>query len=473
MLLKYFYDETLAQASYLVGCAATGEALVVDPGRDITPYLQVAAKENLRITHVTETHIHADFVSGSRELAARTGATLYLSDMGDENWKYAYADDRNVILVRDGDSWMVGNLKIDVIHTPGHTPEHIIFQLTDTPAKDGQGQNHPIGLFTGDFLFAGDVGRPDLLEEAAGYIGTKEVGARHQFASVQRIKTLPDYLQVWPGHGAGSACGKALGAVPSTTLGYEKLFSPAFQFNDEASFVRWLLDGQPEAPRYFAQMKRVNKQGPALLATLPSPVRLARRDVDRLVAADELVIDLRAAAEYQHAYIPGTVNIPATAANFTTYVGWFVDFCRPLNLIVSDVAQIGDILRDLRAIGVDHVAGYAGEDVVNGATEVLPTISAQELADRKPANGIVIVDVRGRNEYRGKHIEGARNIPLGFLPQHLDDIPRDHTVVVQCASGYRSQIAASLLHAKGFDNVMTLDDHEENWGRLLTTAAGV
>ncbi|MCB0079624.1 MAG: MBL fold metallo-hydrolase, partial [Caldilineaceae bacterium] len=163
MLLRYFYDRNLAQASYMVGCAKTGEALIVDPARDIQPYLEAATKEGLRITHVTETHIHADFVSGSRELSAATGATMYLSDMGDENWKYGYADDPKAILVRDGDFWMVGNIKVEVLHTPGHTPEHISFMITDTAGAD-----KPIGVFTGDFLFVGDVGRPDLLEEAAG-----------------------------------------------------------------------------------------------------------------------------------------------------------------------------------------------------------------------------------------------------------------------------------------------------------------
>ncbi len=171
MILRYFYDDRLAQASYLVGCAKTGEALVIDPARDVTPYLKAASKEGLQITHVTETHIHADFVSGSRELAAATGATIYLSDMGDAEWKYAYATDPNVILVRDGDAWMVGNVRIEVLHTPGHTPEHIAFQLTDTAAS-----SRPMGVFTGDFVFVGDVGRPDLLEEAAGYAGTKEAG---------------------------------------------------------------------------------------------------------------------------------------------------------------------------------------------------------------------------------------------------------------------------------------------------------
>ena len=187
MLLRYFYDERLAQASYLVGCVATGEALVVDPNRDIAPYLQEAEKEGLRITHVTETHIHADFVSGSRELAAATGATMFLSDEGDENWKYQFADQQNVVLVRDGDNWMVGNIKIEVLHTPGHTPEHIAFMITDTAGAD-----QPMGVFTGDFLFVGDIGRPDLLEAAAGLTGTAELGARRQFNTVERFKQLPD-----------------------------------------------------------------------------------------------------------------------------------------------------------------------------------------------------------------------------------------------------------------------------------------
>ena len=272
MLLKYFYDEKLAQASYLVGCAATGEALVVDPMRNIMPYLRVAEQEGLRITHVTETHIHADFVSGSRELGAATGATLYLSDMGDANWKYAYADEPNILLVRDGDSWMVGNIKVEVLHTPGHTPEHIAFQITDTKTA-----SRPIGIFTGDFLFVGDVGRPDLLEEAAGYMGTKEVGARQQFQTVERFKGMPDYLQIWPGHGAGSACGKALGAIPSTTLGYEKLTNPAFQLADENAFVD-LAAGRPAGTAQVLRPDEESEQaGPRPAPQLAGPSQLRPR----------------------------------------------------------------------------------------------------------------------------------------------------------------------------------------------------
>ncbi|MGI8842989.1 MAG: MBL fold metallo-hydrolase, partial [Gemmatimonadaceae bacterium] len=218
MLLKRFYDNKLAQASYLVGCQATGEALVVDANRDIGQYVNAADAEGLRITHVTETHIHADYVSGSRELAQRAGAQLFLSNEGGPDWKYAFASESAATLLRDGSSFMVGNVKVDVMHTPGHTPEHISFMITDTPAT-----SLPMGVFTGDFVFVGDVGRPDLLERAAGFEGAMVEGARTLFRSLQRFRELPDYLQLWPGHGAGSACGKSLGAVPSTTLGYEKV----------------------------------------------------------------------------------------------------------------------------------------------------------------------------------------------------------------------------------------------------------
>ena len=468
MLLRYFYDEKLAQASYLVGCVATGEALIVDPARNVIPYLREAEKEGLRITHVTETHIHADFVSGSRELAAATGATIYLSDMGDANWKYVYADDPNVILVRDGDSWKVGNIKVEVLHTPGHTPEHIAFMITDTAGAD-----KPMGVFTGDFLFVGDVGRPDLLEEAAGYKGTKEVGARQQFQTVERFKALPDYLQIWPGHGAGSACGKALGAIPSTTLGYEKLFNPAFQFGQENAFVAWLLDGQPEPPKYFAQMKKINKLGPPLINTLPTPMNFDRRTLDDVIEDGGQIFDMRNRGQFISNHVPGTINVPSDNNSFVTYMGWLVDYDRPVYVLLPSIDDERAILRDLRSIGIDYVPGYFSPEVLTHRTQALPVITAKELARRLPQNGITIVDVRGKAEYAEKHIVGARLIPLGYLPDNLDSLDKDGTIVTHCASGYRSQIAASLLQAAGFENVLTLNEGTECWSKFLPTESGV
>jgi hydroxyacylglutathione hydrolase len=420
----------------------------------------------LRITHVTETHIHADFVSGSRELANATGATMFLSDEGDANWKYQFANQPNVVLVKDGDTWMVGNIKVEVLHTPGHTPEHISFMITDTAGAD-----KPMGVFTGDFLFVGDIGRPDLLEQAAGLMGTAEPGARRQFNTVERFKQLPDYLQIWPAHGAGSACGKALGAIPSSTLGYEKLFNPAFQFSNEDQFVKWLLSGQPEAPRYFAQMKKVNKEGPALLKDLPEIREVDRATIDDVVAEDGFVADMRSRADYVAGHIPGTVSIPERK-DFSTFVGWFVDFSKPFFFVTPSNEAVEPIVKALRGIGVDQIAGYALPTAVSGETEQLPEWSAAELAERLPKNGLVVLDVRNKTEYLEEHIKGAKHIQLGQLPKHLNEIPRDHTVITQCHSGYRSQIAASLLRAKGFDNVVNLRDGSEKWSQLLPTEHG-
>ncbi|TVR20881.1 MAG: MBL fold metallo-hydrolase [Anaerolineaceae bacterium] len=464
MLVKYFYDERLAQASYMVGCAATGEALVVDAGRDITPYLQMAEKEGLQITHVTETHIHADYVSGSRELAAATGANLYVSDMGTADWKYAFVNEPKVIAVRDGDSFMVGNIRIEVLHTPGHTPEHICFVVTDTAAAD-----KPIGVFTGDFVFVGDVGRPDLLEEAAGIADTKEPGARDMFKSLERFKAMPDYLQIWPGHGAGSACGKALGAIPSTTLGYEKLFNPAFQYTDEDAFVEWLLDGQPEAPFYFAQMKKVNKLGPALIRNLLPPQRLDHGALTRALDEGAVVFDLRAKEDYAAAHIAGTINIPATSQGYVNYIGWFVDFNRPTYVIVPENADVQTVYTVLRSIGADDIRGYfVAEEVIVGDTRTLKQIDAHKLVERLATNDLMIVDVRGRGEFAERHMAGAVNIPLGYLPRSASEhLPKDRTLVTNCASGYRSAIAASVLRSLGYTDVVNLIDGAEAWAAVV------
>ncbi len=451
MLLKYFYDRALAQASYMVGCTETGEALVIDPARDVRPYLEAAQQEGLHIQHVAETHIHADFASGSRELAAHTGAALYLSAMGGKDWSYGFAG----VPVRDRDSWMVGNVCVEAIHTPGHTPEHLVFQVTDTATADA-----PMGLFTGDFLFVGDVGRPDLLETAAEIADTKESGARQQFANLQQFRIMPDYLQVWPGHGAGSACGKALGAIPSTTLGYEKLFNPAFQYHDERTFIRWLLADQPEAPRYFARMKRVNKAGPPLLADLPIPTRLDHTALEAALQAKLLVIDTRPLDAFARYHLAGTLSIPLSSKNFTTYAGWFVDYDKPTYLI-EEQCDLERVLRQLRAIGVDNIAGYFTPDVVNGNTQPLPRLSPHELHERQ--DNVNLIDVRAASEHQARRIPGARHIHYGHLRNYLHELPRERPVVLHCASGMRSHIAASYLQTQGFDNVANLAGGIEAW----------
>ncbi len=464
MLLKRIYDTQLAQASYLVGCSATGEALVIDPNRDVEQYLRAAAEEGLRVTHVTETHIHADFVSGSRELAQRAGARLLLSDEGDADWKYAFARDAGATLLHDGDRFMVGNLRFDVLHTPGHTPEHLTFLVTDTLATD-----QPMAAFTGDFIFVGDVGRPDLLERAAKVEGTMVAGARTLFRSIQRFKKLPDYLQLYPGHGAGSACGKALGAVPSTSLGYEKLANWGLTVRDEEEFVQMVLAGQPEPPRYFAEMKRINKRGPEILGRLPEPPRLPLATLAPALAKGAMVIDTRSAEDYANGFVPGTINIPLNKS-FSTWAGWLVPYDRDFHLIVDgDAARANEAARDLAMIGLDRLAGYWTADAVQtwrGDTHVLaqvPQVSVAELAQRLRRDDVTVIDVRGRAEWEAGHLPGVENIPVGYLTEQLDEIPHDRPVAVHCQGGGRSAIAASLLRARGFDNVANVPGGFAAW----------
>lgn len=465
MILKRFYDEKLAQASYLIGCAATGDALVVDPNRDVEPYLRAAEAEGVRITHITETHIHADFVSGARELAARTGATLHLSDEGDADWKYAYAAEYDAVLVRDGDAFRVGNIAIEVVHTPGHTPEHLSFLVTDTAAAD-----RPIGILTGDFVFVGDVGRPDLLEKAAQVAGTMEAGARTLFGSLQRFKQLPDYLQVWPGHGAGSACGKGLSAIPHSTVGYERMFNWALAVEDEDAFVRAVLAGQPEPPRYFAEMKRINREGPRVLGALRRPERLADARLAATLDAGGLVVDTRPADEFAAGHVPGTINIPLNRS-FTTWAGWLVPYDRDFFLIVDDARResVDEAARDLAMIGLDAVSGYFGTGAVaswaaeDRALQTTPQIGAVELAERLRADEVRVVDVRGAAEWEAGHLPGVENIPVGYLADRLDEIPRDRPLVLQCQGGARSAIAASVLQAKGLPDVINLADGYAAW----------
>ncbi len=459
MILRRFYDDGLAQASYLVACQATGEALVVDPNREVRRYLDAAAAEGVRITHVTETHVHADFVSGARELAALAGARLLLSGEGDAGAGYAYGREEGATLLHDGDTFRVGRIRIEVLHTPGHTPEHLSFLVTDCAGAD-----QPMGLLTGDFVFVGDVGRPDLLEKAVRVEGSADAGARALFRSLERFRGLPDWLQLWPGHGAGSACGKALGAVPQSTVGYEKRFNPAFAQPDEASFVAWVLAGQPEPPRYFAQMKRINRQGPAPREGIPPPPELPAPELDAAVAAGEMVVDTRPAAAFAARHVPGTINVPLNRS-FTTWAGWLLPYDRPFRLIVEP-GRMEEATRVLSLIGMDCLAGWFPSSAVDeraGELQSTPQIGMRELEARLGRGEVTVLDVRSRSEFDAGHLPGALNLPVGELPGRLDEVPTGRPLVVQCQGGARSAIAASILQARGFGDLANYPGGYAEW----------
>ncbi len=447
MLIRRFYDDRLAQASYLVGCQETGDAIIIDPSRDAATYVAALAAEKMRLLYVTETHIHADYLSGTRDLARATRARPVLSDEGGEGWRYGWAQDAGALLVKDGATLQVGNIKVEVLHTPGHTPEHICFRITD-----GKATSRPIGIFTGDFIFVGDVGRPDLLERAAGHAGTMEAAARTLYGSIQRFKPMPDYLQLWPGHGAGSACGKALGSVPSTTLGYERFANWAFTAATEDDFVRMVLEGQPEPPAYFAVMKRLNRDGPPPRpATRPPQVSID--ELRRLLAKGAIVVDARKTAEFGKGYLPGSYNVPL-GSSFPTYAGSVVPYDRPIRLVVRE-ELLDDALKALSSVGLDNVAGWASPEGITGGAAA-PVIEPAD-AERLAAQGkVVIVDVRKRSEWDEGHIAGALHVPLAELQQRMGEIPEGKPLVIHCESGGRSSVAASVLRARGRPDVSNL-----------------
>ena len=459
MFVKRFYEPSIAQASYLIGCQANGEAIVIDANRDVDQYLQAATQEGLRITHVTETHIHADYVSGSRELAQKTGATLYLSDEGDADWKYAFINEGQPL--HHGNRLQLGNIRVDVLHTPGHTPEHLSFLITDGAAAD-----KPIAAVTGDFVFVGDVGRPDLLERAANIKGTMEVAARALWKSLQAFKANEDWLQIWPGHGAGSACGKGISAIPSSTLGYERRFNWAFNVTTEADFVTRVLEGQPEPPAYFASMKRVNKAGPAILGGFTAPPRLADAKLSELLAAGALVVDTRPDAEFAAQHVPGTLNLPLNGS-FVTWAGWLVPSAEDLYLIVDDAtaARLPEVARLLALIGIDRITGWLDTSAIAASVGLRGTtqMTVADLRTQLSAGAVTLVDVRSANEWAGGHIPGAVHVPLGYLAERCRSLPATKPLVMQCQSGGRSAIATSLLERLGFSGVINLDGGYSAW----------
>jgi hydroxyacylglutathione hydrolase len=467
VLLHRLWDPKLAQAGYLIGCTEAGEALVIDATRDVDQYLALAASLNLRIAHVTETHIHADFVSGSRELAARAGAKLYLSDEGGPDWRYDFAASDGAVSLHHGDGFTMGRVGVEVLHTPGHTPEHLTFLIID-----GAAATEPIAAVTGDFVFVGDVGRPDLLERAARVEGTMESAAKTLFRSIQRFKSQPDYLQIWPGHGAGSACGKGMSAIPHSTVGYERRFNWAFGVADEAEFVRLVLEGQPDPPKYFGTMKRINKEGPRALGGLPRANPLAAERITEVLDRHELVIDTRSSAEYATGHLPGSINIPFNNA-FTTWAGWVVPYDREIYLISAkpEGRQSELALRDLAMIGLDRVAGSFGLDALGAWTHAgrplagFGRISARDLSDRLDAGTAAVLDVRSRDEWEEGHIPGVVNIPAGEIADRMGELPQNRPLVVHCQGGTRSAIAASLLDARGVTEVLDLPGGFAEWER--------
>jgi len=453
VFFRQFFEPRLAQFSYLIGCVATGEAIVVDPNRRIEQYLAAAHNETLQITAVTETHIHADFASGALALAKKSGATLYVSGEGAPAWAYAFAGDRLARTLRHGDRFRTGRIRFDAVHTPGHTPEHLAYMVTDEAAS-----TEAWGLLTGDFLFAGDVGRPDLLEKAAGFAGTADASARRLYGSLRALADFPDRLLIWPGHGAGSACGKKLGGVPVTSLGYERLTNWALQPQHEDEFVRAVLVDQPDPPRYFAEMKRVNRHG-APTRRRAELIEMGTADIEPLVGVHRTFIDLRPAAT-ANGVLPGSIALPLSR-HFLTWAGSVLRYGVPIYIVAASRGEAQEAIDALALIGIDDVRGWLPSSVLDayrrggGLVERLVDLEPGTALQRQK-QGHVLLDVRTTAEWSRGQLRGALHAPLAQLVERVSRLDRDTPLVVYCEAGTRSRIAATALRRIGFTHVANL-----------------
>jgi hydroxyacylglutathione hydrolase len=457
MILERFEVPGLAHYSYLIG--SNGHAAVIDPKRDIDTYLDYADANALKILYVLETHIHADYASGAAQLAAASGAELCLSayDNG-EDYQYQFPHRE----LSDGTEVAIGDLRLVAVHTPGHTPEHLSFLLYD---RNRCGQ--PMSLFTGDFIFVGSLGRPDLLGEQA-----KQALAHDLYRSVRRkTEQLPDGVEIYPAHGAGSLCGAGMAQRPQSTLGYERFCNVYMQDRDENDFVNAILGSVPEFPDYYRRMKQVNSEGPGFLEEIPGGAAMPPPQFrDHMQRTHSLIVDLRRPEAFGGAHIPGAFNIGA-GQNLSMWAAWVLPYERPLLLVGDDGVNVEDARRSLVRVGLDTIKGYlrggmrawieAGFDQAH-----LPQISVRELAAwLQQRNGGVpfVLDVRSRAEWMSGHIESALHMPGGDVPKRLGEIPRERPVHVICGSGYRSSIVASILKRESVVEVVNVVGGMSAW----------
>ena len=444
MFLQQLFVKGLGHASYLLGDESAGVAAVIDPRRDVDAYLDLARAEGMRITDILETHVHNDYVSGAEELRRRTDATVCVAANAGLT--------RTHEPLRDGDELRLGSLRIRVIATPGHTPDHVSFAVADLSRSDEDWV-----LFSGGALLVGTAARPDLLggaEEAAHAAGV-------EFATLRdRIATLPDWVELYPTHGAGSLCGSGIGGKRWSTIGYERRHNPALGQPDADAFRRFILADQPTVPAYWRRMRPLNQAGATPLGELDAPPPMTPDQFEHAAGHDAIVVDARDPAAFATGHIPGALGI-GLADNFGTWVGSVVPLESQIVLVLDRSDDLDRALVQLRRAGYDRVAGYllggfaawrdSGRPIAS-----LETATADELAAAVGDGMAGVLDVREASEWNSGHIRGALHIPGGALPSRLEDVPDDRPLTMVCGSGYRSTVAASLLLRAGRDEITNL-----------------
>lgn len=442
MLVQQFFVEGIAHSSYLLGGAET--CAVIDPQRDVEVYIAAAKALGLKITHILETHLHADFISGHLDLAEKTGASIYAPRAGACAFPH--------VALSEGDSFSIEDMRISVLETAGHTPEHISYVVADLERGE-----EPVGVFCGDTLFVGDVGRPDLFPGRAEELASKLFDNLHG-----KLMKLPDFCEVYPAHGAGSLCGRAMGAKRTSTIGYERRKNAALQIRDKAEFIVSLTTDMPSAPDHFARCSAVNAAGPALVRTLPEPIPLeASEFAERSRKPRAVVLDIRPYDAFGGQHVPGAWNIDLNG-NFATYAGWVLPADGEILLVATDEADVREAAVWLRRVGLDRVTGYLDGGMLAWNMAGLPTervlqLHPQELHAMAAAAGkTVLVDTRSRQEFAKLHIPGSIHIHAPDLRSRHAELPKGVPIVVLCSTGMRSSLAASILQRHGFADVRSV-----------------
>ncbi|HEY9712514.1 MAG TPA: rhodanese-like domain-containing protein [Chroococcales cyanobacterium] len=443
MYLKQFYLGCLAHGSYLVGSG--GEAAVIDPQRDIDQYIEEARREKLSIKYIIETHLHADFVSGHRELSEKTGAQIVFGKKAGAVFPH--------IAVQDGDVLEVGTVTLSILETPGHTPESICILARDTAVQESA------KLFSGDTLFIGDVGRPDLVG-SKGFTAEEMAGLMYESLH-SKILNLPDDVELFPAHGAGSLCGRHLSNERSSTVGQQKLFNYALKPMSKEAFIAMLTADQPEIPAYFPKDVEINRLGASSLEALSHPQPLSAVRAAKELQRGALIVDLRDNSEYASGHIKGSMNI-GLSGQFASWAGTLIELGTPIILMANDLEQVGEAVMRLARVGIESVIGYLNPDTTSFIeTDFKPVqskvISTGELKQAlQEGDGLLVVDLRRVGEYDTGHVPGAINIPLAELPGKIGQLPKDRTLAIICAGGYRSSIGNGVLERSGVNQAINV-----------------
>lgn len=448
MHFEQFYLGCLAHASYLL--ASEGEAIVVDPQRDVEIYLKAAEENHVAIRHIFETHLHADFVSGHRELAARTGARIYIGAQAEATFPH--------ITVQDGFHLQVGKMRITAFETPGHTPESICLVIADEEKSPA-----PWAVLTGDTLFLGDVGRPDLSKR---YNAAQLAGMLYDSLH-GKLLALSDDVLVYPAHGAGSLCGRNMRAERVSTIGTERLTNYALQIRSKEEFVKQLTSNLPTRPEYFLQDAEINRTGAAALSDLPVLPAVEPAELKTVLEEDGIALDVRPGEQFAAGHVPGSVNI-ALSGQFASWAGALLGLTARPVLIAESQEAVSEARMRLARIGLEDARGYlqGGIEAWSAAGLPLATLSeitVEALSDRSQSDGMQVLDVRREPEWEAGHIAGASWWPLDNFKVAPPEIDRNIPIAVHCKGGYRSMIACSLLQRAGFQNVVNVVGGFDAW----------